>query len=284
MGIENEPPKKRVRHRRKKEKQSPEPTPNLFLQTLSRDVARILENGELLYDLAGKRLALTALSVKKYFEKTGDTWRVGIVGFPNRGKTTLTYSCAEILGIYGVTSQYYDLDPYTNSGEAIAGKISWGQRKKRSDISREEIFANIQGFLSIQKGVVWGDFPGLITDPFHPERLETLDLAIILVDSLEEKEKWEQMISGKVTSYIWVRSDSSEKATHIQLPTQYDLERTVKFRVQYLCLINRVLVELMSLRGIPLPEIWQYFSQAERTVLEEILDFMYVPDVIPDED
>jgi len=94
---------------------------------LAKKSGEILQDEGKVYDLVGKRLAWWAVGVEAGLKES--PFRLGIVGFPNRGKTTFAYSMFSLLKAYGMSAQYVDLDVHSNSGPAIAGEIEWRDRK-----------------------------------------------------------------------------------------------------------------------------------------------------------
>ena len=96
-------------------------------------------------------------------------YRLGIVGDPNRGKTTLAYTYYDLLNKFSFPARYYDLDIYSPSGKAIAGTISWDERKKEPNVSEKAVVSSINCLKKIQGGLVVVDFPGRRDNPYTPE-------------------------------------------------------------------------------------------------------------------
>lgn len=252
--------------------------PNFNPQALADEARKILENRELVYDIAGRRLALVAIGLKDYLSRPGNTFHLAIVGNPNRSKTTYAYSCYEVLEAYGVPSSYHDLDIYTLSGKAIAGEIAWDQRVKRSlrEISETEIVQSIQSYRKDQSGVVIADFPGKLDDPYQTERLKGSDLAIVLGRNREEIRRWEKLCEDSGVGHRFLISETQPPLPYtILYPSFFNLTREPRFSPMLLVSVTSILQQIAEMRGLSLPEWEGYFNKAESVVLREVLDFTF---------
>ena len=252
--------------------------PNFNPQALAEEARKILENRELVYDIAGRRLALVASNLNDYLSRPENTFHIAIVGNPNRSKTTYAYSCYEDLEEYGVPSSYHDLDIYTQSGKAIAGEIAWNQRIKRSlrEISETEITKSIQSYHKDQSGVVIADFPGKLDDPYQIERLKGSDLAIVLGRDREEIRRWEKLCSDNNVGHRFLISETQPPLPYTVLyPSFYNLTRKPRFSPMLLVSVTSVLQQIAEMRSLNLPGWERYFNKAELVVLREVLDFTF---------
>ena len=150
---------------------------------------------------------------------------LGIVGNPNKGKSTYAYSCYETLGNYHFPTHYVDLDIYAPSGLAISGEENWKTRLKRSDASKEDILASIARFRATGPGIVFGDFPGLPDKPYQPRRVRAVDMAIVLGDDPADRAKWLDRISKVKQNALWLRTRPDDIRVYPLHPTIYDLNR-----------------------------------------------------------
>lgn len=256
---------------------SPEPDNN-HIPFLVEESRKILNDRELIYDLAGKRLALRAIELRGHLSEPANTFRLAIIGNPNRSKTTYAYSCYSVLKTYDVPAKYHDLDVYTQSGMSISGVIGWNERVKRTleEIPKEEIHESIQTFIDDVPGIVIGDFPGKIEDPYQAQRLEKADLAIILAKDPEEVEEWAKLCTSLGVGYRWLISETEPPLPYdILYPSFYNLTREVRFSPMMLISATSILEEIAAIRDLTLSNIENCFSQAELVVLQEILDFHF---------
>lgn len=256
---------------------SPEPGNNHF-PFLVEESRKILDDRELIYDLAGKRLALRAIELKGHLSDPANAFHLAIVGNPNRSKTTYAYSCYSVLKTYDVPVKYHDLDVYTQSGMAISGVIDWNKRVKRTlvEIEEKEISQSIQTFINDTPGIIIGDYPGRIKDQYQAQRLEKADLAIILAKDSEEVKKWAKLCTSLGVGYRWLISETEPPLPYeVLYPSFYNLTREVRFSPMMLVSATSILEEIAAIKDIPLSNIESYFSQAELVVLQEILDFHF---------
>lgn len=248
------------------------------LAQLLEETRSILSDPEETIDLVGRRFALRCIEIQRYFSQTGGSFRLAIVGNPNRGKTTFAASAADILRLYGVHSNCFDLDVYTQSMRAMTGEISWSQRPKRSDISRSEVLQNIKLYREAGPGLVIGDFPGKPGNPYQSSRLKASDLVLILVCSLEEKDLWTDLSVKAQKISLWLQSKKSWDINPPLHPFISDLDRCLKSgSIEIQIILTRILEVIAEVRGVPLTNPWNFFTEAQRTVLEEVFDFMYAP-------
>lgn len=241
------------------------------------EARKILEDPESVYNLAGRRLALISVISKEHFLKPENTFRVAVVGNPNLGKTTYSYSIAKILELYGTTCSYFDLDVYTQSGSAISGTIEWAKRLKREppEIKPEDIKQNINTFGQKRPGIIIGDFPGRIEDKYQIRRLKKADLALILASDLTEKNKWAELCDKAGIGYRWVMSYPHINTNAPFYPQIYDLERKVNTTTSMIISATSLLMEVTDLTGFGPVNYQNFFTNPELIILEEALDFHF---------
>lgn len=236
----------------------------------------ILADPEGVYDLAGKRLALRCVELEPFL--TPDTFRLGIVGNPNRGKTTYAYSCYQALEMYRFPAVYFDLDIYSVSGLAISGQVRWEERPKRSKPSMTEIRELIRGYKEAGPGIVVGDFPGRVDSPYQLDCLKAVDLAIILGVSTADRKAWQELVGKSGVPALWLRSQLDKTPSYPLDPTVYALNREPKpTDLDVLTSLTRILEVVAEMKGVSLSSPWSFFSEAERMILEEVLDFNFAP-------
>lgn len=241
---------------------------------LVRQAENILSEPERVYDLVGKRLALCCVELKAPFSL--NAFRLGIVGHPNRGKTTLAYSYYQALETYGLPTAYFDLDIYSYSGRAISGEIDWRERSKRPDAPRKEVEESILAFREVGPGVVIGDFPGKVDNLYQLRRLEAVDLAIVLGVSRNDREGWQELIGKSGISSLWFRTQLDKTPRYPLDPTLYGLNRKPKTTdLGVLTSLTRILEVAAEMKGVSLSNPWPLFDEAERLILEELLDFNF---------
>ncbi len=247
---------------------------------LAEESREILSSPARVGDLACRRFALRCVQLKEHFEN--NVFRLGVVGNPNRGKTTYAYSCYRNLKLFHFPSSYTELDIYSPSGEAIAGRIGWNERIIRSTANEEEVRQSINEYLKVSKGIAIADFPGRPENPYQPDRLGELDLALILGSNIKDQEKWRQVVSSVGVSWTWLNTRLNP-GPRLQInPTIYGLRREPKpFALDIIVSLTRILEIAAEMNGVPLVDIYEEypgeFSEAERVVLEETLDFEFAP-------
>lgn len=243
---------------------------------LVRRAENILSEPERVYDLVGRRLALRCVELEASFSL--DAFRLGVVGNPNRGKTTLAYSYYRALEIYGFPTAYFDLDIYSYSGLAISGEVDWEKRPKRSDAPQKEVEESILAFREAGPGIVIGDFPGRVDNLYQLDRLKTVDLAIILGVSIDDRRGWQELIGKSGVSALWLRSQLDKTPSYPLDPTLYGLDREPKpADLDVLTSLTRILEVVAKMKGVSLSSPWPLFTEAERLILEEVLDFNFAP-------
>lgn len=243
----------------------------------------ILDNPERVYDLAGRRLALRLIKVEDYFKK--HSFHLGIVGNPNRGKSTYAYSCFRTLELYQFPAQYFDLDIYSNSGLALRGIVNWEDRPKRLDAPKKETLLSIKAYNDIKPGIVFGDFPGRPSNPYQARRVQSSDMAIVLGDDPEDRKAWHHIVSKTHTPSLWLRTRSDHTRTYPIDPTVYGLNRTPKpGGLDIITSLTRIIEVITKQIGLPMDNIWKTlpngitpFTEPERLILQEILDFEFAP-------
>lgn len=250
----------------------PEQDPNFKL--LVRESEKILENPEEVYDLAGKRLALRGLQLKEHFSKPENTVRFAVVGNSNLGKTTYSYTVAQILDLYSIPVNYVDLDLHTQSGLAMAGVTnSWVTT--RAEIPEDEINKSIKDFAQSGPGIVLGDFPGRLENPHQVNRLKTSSLALIFALNLKERDEWAELCDKAGVGFRWVISRRSTSLQGPLYPQTVGLERRVIFSASILASATSIVEEAAQITNAPKSTYQNFFSQPELVVLEEVLDFLY---------
>jgi len=236
----------------------------------------ILAVPEEVYDLAGKRLALRCVELEPFL--TSDTFRLGIVGNPNRGKTTYAYSCYQALKIYSFPTSYFDLDIHSASGQAISGQLRWEERSKNPNPSPREVRESIKAYEEVGPGVVVGDFPGKVDNPYQQDRLKVVDLAIVLGVSMADRGGWQEVVAESGVPALWLRSQLDRILRYPLDPTIYALNREPKpTDLGVLTSLTRILEVVAETKDVSLSNPWPFFTEAERVVLEEVLDFQFAP-------
>lgn len=197
---------------------------------LAAQAQEILNNPEEVYDLVGKRLALTSAILHKHFLNPTNTFRLAVVGNPNTGKTTFAYSIAKILELYQTPTTYVDLDIYTESGRAISGEIKWEERRKRDleEIPLDETLGSIDKFANAKPGIIIGDFPGRITNEFQGRRLKQANLALILALNEQDLSHWVNLCSKNEVGYIHAISKQSFTPEAPIHPQVHSLHRQIQ--------------------------------------------------------
>lgn len=237
---------------------------------------KILSDPERVFELVGKRLALRVVELEKYFAT--NTFRLGIVGNPNRGKTTYAYSCFSLLQNYRFPTQFVDMDIYSYSGNAIAGKIRWEDRPKRSDAPKKDVTESINVLRKAGPGIVIADFPGRPDNEYQPDRLKEFDLVMLLGNNRKDRKRWDAQVTKANVSSLWLRTQADKKLQYPIDPTIYDLNREPKpYGLDVMTSLTRVMEVIGRMVGIPVPNPWGLFSEPERLILEEMLDFKYAP-------
>ena len=256
---------------------------NPHVNWLMRESGKILADPERVHELAGRRLAFRVVELEDHFRT--HRYRLGIVGNPNKGKTTYAYSCFETLRKYHFPTHYVDLDIYAPSELAIRGQEDWKKRLKRSDAPKEEVLASIAAFRATGPGIIFGDFPGLPDKPFQPRRVRAVDMAIVLGDDPVDRGKWLNRLAKAKKPTLWLRTRSDNARVYPLDPTIYGLNR--KSRPNSLDIVTsltRILEVIGKNIGIPLANVWEAlpngripFSEPEHLVLQEVLDFEFAP-------
>lgn len=244
---------------------------------------KILRDPEHMYDLAGRRFALRLLELQDHFKD--HSFRIGIVGKPNRGKSTYAYSCFRTLALYKFPTQYVDLDIYSNSGLALRGIVKWKDRPKRPDAPKEETLASIRAYKDTRPGIIFGDFPGRPDNTYQSKRVRASDMAIVLGDNPEDREAWHRIVTKTHTPSLWLRTRADTKHTYPIDPTIYGLKRIPKpGGLDVMTSLTRILEVAARQLGLPLINLWKPlpngvipFSDPEQLILREVLDFEYAP-------
>ena len=203
---------------------------------------------------------------------------MGILGNPNVGKTTFGAKAYEMLQLYGVTASHlFDLDSYSPSVEAALGKIAWDERVKKNEISAKEFISSIEEFLSL-KGLVIADFPGQIEDKFQVHRILTLDLGFVLANNANDRTSWLWVLKSLGKPFVWLQSRIVADLSNPIDPFITNLNRNAyQFDVRILIILTRIIEHIAYQTGMELTDIDAFFTQAERIVLHEFLDFFYAP-------
>ncbi len=246
------------------------------IRSLVAESRKIWSDTDAVYDLAGRRFALRCAELEPYFRSR--TFRLGIIGNPNRGKTTLAFSAHKTFGLYGFPSQYVDLDIYTHSGRAISGEIGWAQRPKRADAPRREVLESVRRFRKARRGIIVGDFPGRPDNPYQGERLKAVDMALVLGDNPKERLTWLAMAAKVGKPATWLRTNEAYTRKFPMDPTVYNLNRDVHpATLDLLTALTRILENVARLVGVKTADPGAFFSEPERVILEEVLDFEFAP-------
>lgn len=244
---------------------------------LASQAGEILKNPERVYDLVGRRLALTSIALKNHFLDTKNTFRLGVIGNPNVGKTTYSYSISKILELYKTPTTYIDLDVHTESGRAMSGEITWEERRKRKsdEIPLEEVNENIAKFANAGPGIVIGDFPGRISNEFNPQRLKRANLALIFGRNYSDVIPWMDFCTKCNVGYRFAisREDLSLKVPIY--PQVDDLNRKFQITTPLMASATSILLEASKLTDGPKINFDNFFSQPELVVLEEVYDFLF---------
>ncbi|MFX1537554.1 MAG: hypothetical protein ACFFDI_25410 [Promethearchaeota archaeon] len=242
---------------------------------LAYQALEILNDRDRIYDLAGRRFAFYCVQVEEYFNQ--HCFRLGVLGNPNRGKTTFVASSVGALSVYGIQAIYADLDVYTQSGLAMFGMIGWEDRPKNHDLSEEVVLKNIQRYSELSSGLVVADFPGRFDNPYHADRLASTDLALILAKTEKERLGWIELAENTNTPWLWLESKRKFRVAPPILPFIFGLDRTANWDVKIFVILTRVIQAIAIMREISLIHPWPFFTEAERVVLEEVLDFLCAP-------
>lgn len=244
---------------------------------------KILADPERVHELAGRRLAFRLVELEDHFST--HSYRLGIVGNPNRGKSTYAFSCYETLSNYRFPTHYVDLDIYAPSGLALSGEEDWKKRVKRPIAPKEEVLDSIREFRSTGPGIIFGDFPGLPDKPFQPRRVRAVDMAIVLGDNPTDRAKWLDRLTKAKKNALWLRTRPDQTRTYPLDPTIYALNRKPRPNsLDIVTSLTRILEVIAKQIGIPLANIWERlpngnlpFTEPERLVLADILDFEFAP-------
>ena len=240
-------------------------------------IERIVHDPEELYDLAGKRLALITSLLGEHFKKSENTFRIAVVGNPNLGKTTLSYSLARILDLYGISSTYVDMDVYSNSGPAISGEIGWDQRIKRNanQVTQEEIQARTDQFEKTSPGIIFGDFPGRIGNLHQIEQLSKANIALILSTSIEQRKNWEEECAKAGIGYWWLISNEHVSPDPPFHPQVAGMKRRAIISPAMFATATTILLDAARMTDAPKANYQFAFMGPELLVLEELLDFHF---------
>lgn len=237
---------------------------------------KILDNPEYVFDLAGKRLALRCVELEPYF--ASHTFRLGIIGNSNRGKTTYAYSSYLALQNYRFPSRYADLDIYSYTGRAIRGQIGWENWPKRTDAPKKEVLESVREFRNAGPGIVIGDFPGKPDKPYQPYRIKAVDMTVLLGNDSLDRSKWERLVTISRKPSLWLRSQPDSIRRYPLDPTLYDLQRIPKpGGLDVMTSLTRIMEVIARIVNVPLRNPWKIFTEPERVVLEEVLDFEFAP-------
>lgn len=256
---------------------------NPHVNWLVHEGGKILADPEWVHELAGRRLAFRLVELEDHFST--HSYRLGIVGNPNRGKSTYAYSCYETLNNYHFPTHYVDLDIYAPSGMALTGEADWQKRLKRIDAPKEEVLASIAAFRTTGPGIVFGDFPGLPDKPYQPRRVRAADMAVVLGDNPADRAKWLARLSKAKKNALWLRTRADRIRDYPLDPTIYELNRESRANsLDVVTSLTRILEVIAKNVGISLANVWEKlpngrtpFSEPERLVLAEILDFEFAP-------
>lgn len=259
------------------------PSSNPHVNWLVHEGGKILTDPERVHELAGRRLAFRLVELEDHFST--HSYHLGIVGNPNRGKSTYAYSCYETLSNYHFPTHYVDLDIYAPSELAIRGKADWKERLKRSIAPKEEVLDSIRGFRATGPGIVFGDFPGLPDKAYQPRRVRAVDMAVVLGDNPADRAKWLERLTKAKKSALWLKTRPDHVRTYPLDPTIYALNRKPRANsLDIVTSLTRILEVIAKNVGIPLANVWEKlpngkipFSEPERLVLTEILDFEFAP-------
>jgi len=240
----------------------------------------ILADPDRVHELAGRRLALRCLELESLFESR--VFRVGIVGNPDRGKTTYAYSCFKTLEVLDFPASYTDLDIYSACGVSISGHVPWEKRPRNRNPTSEEVKANIQSYYQVTSGIAIADFPGMAHDEYQPERLAAVDLAIVLGRNNLDRLDWERVIDENGISRIWLHTRLDQSVRMLIQPAVYNLKRNPRpMEIDIITSLTRILEIAAEMKGKQLVDIYKRypdaFSETERMVLEEVLDLEFAP-------
>jgi hypothetical protein len=241
----------------------------------------ILADPERVHELAGRRLALRCVELESFFQS--QVFRIGIVGNPDRGKTTYAYSCFKTLEVLGFPTSYTDLDIYSACGVSISGRVPWEHRPRNRNPTPEEVEANIQAYKQVTSGIAIADFPGMARDRYQQQRLGLVDLAIVLSHFYNlDRREWDEVIdtAGVSSTYLETRQESQPRM--VNLPSVYNLNRQPRpLEIDIMVSVTKILEIAAEMKDVPLVDIYERypdaFSQAEIIILEEVLDFEFAP-------
>lgn len=165
-----------------------------------------------------------------------------------------------------VPIRYVDLDIYSNSGEAIAGRIDWDARlkKARPEIGMQDVERSLAQLNETQFGISIVDFPGMLHDPYQPKRLEAVDQVIILAKTQEDLANWIALCRSAMVGFCYLMTydtfsdfdaDLHNQTKILQgkvmMPIVSDMQRRVVFSPATLTLATSMLEEVARISAAP---------------------------------
>ena len=163
-----------------------------------------LHETEWFRNLAWSDFLDVAAQVKPLLER--NTIRLGIVGDPNRSKSLMAWDFYQLALAAGLPAYHCDLDLWSPSRGVFEGLNTWENRpkRKRGEVTDEEIRNSINGLSDLGPGLVVVDFPGLVDEPSQLDRLRAVNLALILENGPEEGIKWLMPLITTRTPFAWM--------------------------------------------------------------------------------
>ena len=108
--------------------------------------------------------------------------------------------------------------------------------------------------------------------------MKAMDQVLILWGDNEELQGWQALVADAGVPFLWCRSlitIDSKTALH---PSVVSADREViPLQLSVTTSLTKILKVIASDKGIPVQDVGGIFSEAERTVLEEVLDVMHAP-------
>jgi len=124
--------------------------------------------------------------------------RVVIGGPRGSGKSTLVASVYRQLECQGVSVGLHEVDVYSDTIPCILGQKPWEERiKKKHAWFNPTIKRRIEEFAADRRGLVLGDLPGKVTNPFLPRMVEPAHQAIIVARDWGTMEAWQKFFAAQ---------------------------------------------------------------------------------------
>jgi hypothetical protein len=227
------------------------------------------------YSLVQTVLSFYATQLKKH---TDSHFRIGIIGNPNRGKTTFAYNLHLLLQQLDIGTQYHDLDLYTRSGLAISGQLSWEDRPKVKSLDEAAITQSIAAFQSSSQQFAIADFPGMAESVGQGQRLHAVDLAVLLTTAQHgDQAAWLELADETQTKALVFAPLQSDHYAFVEgSQTFLPREMSNSLHLETMIAAAHIIDQSAQAKGITLPGAWPYIGNDMKSLYKELTTLCFL--------